>query len=132
MQTNPLGVPAHQHQNGGGWVADTATVDSTAYVGPDARVYGNAYVFGNACVYGNACVSAPQDYIVIGPIGSEDQFITLARTKTGHTLTIGCWENHTVDELAAEVQRRAPLHAAEYAAAEVLIRARILSWETQA
>lgn len=26
-------VPAHQHSNGGGWVADTATVADTAYVG---------------------------------------------------------------------------------------------------
>ena len=37
-------VPAHQHLNGGGWVADTASVDETAYVGPDARVFGNAKV----------------------------------------------------------------------------------------
>jgi len=47
-------VPAHQHSNGGGWVADTATVEDTVYVGPDARVYGDAWVHGNALVYGNA------------------------------------------------------------------------------
>ncbi|CAN5432912.1 Svx/AvrXca family virulence/avirulence protein [soil metagenome] len=28
----------HRHSNGGGWVADGATVDATAYVGPTARV----------------------------------------------------------------------------------------------
>ncbi len=39
-------VPAHKHPNGGGWVADTATVSNTAYVGIDARVYGNAVVSG--------------------------------------------------------------------------------------
>ena len=33
-------VPARQHPNGGGWVADTAHVDASAYVGPDAWVYG--------------------------------------------------------------------------------------------
>ena len=49
-------VPAHQHPNGGGWVADTATVAATAYVGPDTQVYGNALVSGNARVYGNARV----------------------------------------------------------------------------
>jgi hypothetical protein len=49
-------VPAHKHPNGGGWVADTATVDDTAYVGPDARVFGKARVFGYAQVYGNARV----------------------------------------------------------------------------
>ena len=41
-------VPAHQHQNGGGWVAETAHVEDTA------RVSGNAQVFGNAQVYGDA------------------------------------------------------------------------------
>jgi carbonic anhydrase/acetyltransferase-like protein (isoleucine patch superfamily) len=49
-------VPAHQHPNGGGWVADTASVADTAYIGSDARVYGNAQVYGNARIYGNARV----------------------------------------------------------------------------
>jgi UDP-3-O-[3-hydroxymyristoyl] glucosamine N-acyltransferase len=49
-------VPAHKHPNGGGWVADTATVDDTAYVGPNAQVYGDALVFGNARVFENARV----------------------------------------------------------------------------
>lgn len=49
-------VPAHQHPNGGGWVADTAKVDDTAYVGPDVCVYGHARVFGDACVSGSARV----------------------------------------------------------------------------
>jgi hypothetical protein len=50
-------VPAHQHPNGGGWVADTAKVADTSYVGPDAWVYGNAEVSGTARVYGDAQVS---------------------------------------------------------------------------
>ena len=37
-------VPAHQHPNGGGWVANTAWVQDTAYVGSDATVYGRAWV----------------------------------------------------------------------------------------
>lgn len=40
-------VPAHQHPNGGGWVADTAFVVKSVYVGADAKVYGNAVVYGN-------------------------------------------------------------------------------------
>ena len=32
-------VPAHKHPNGGGWVADTATVADTAYVGANAEAY---------------------------------------------------------------------------------------------
>ncbi len=27
-------VNAHQHKNGGGWVANSATVNDTAFVGP--------------------------------------------------------------------------------------------------
>lgn len=53
MQTFDFGfgpVPAHRHKNGGGWVADTATVDSSAYVGFRARVYDNAWVCGDAQV----------------------------------------------------------------------------------
>ena len=47
----------HQHKNGGGWVANTATVSETAYVGPNAWVSGNARVSDNARVYDNARVS---------------------------------------------------------------------------
>lgn len=50
-------VPAHQHPNGEGWVANTATVAASAYVGPSARVYGTALVYGTARVYGTAQVS---------------------------------------------------------------------------
>jgi hypothetical protein len=71
-------VAAHRHPNGGGWVADTATVADTAYVGPGRSwymitlvvtfgcpitlgcpvtlMYGNAEVSGNARVSGNALV----------------------------------------------------------------------------
>ncbi len=49
-------VLAHKHPNGGGWVADTATVDPIAYVGSNAKVYDNAKVYGNAKVSGNAHV----------------------------------------------------------------------------
>jgi hypothetical protein len=50
-------VPAHQHFNGRGWVANTAQVSDTARVSGNALVFGNARVFGNAWVFGNALVS---------------------------------------------------------------------------
>ena len=49
-------VAAHQHPNGGGWVADTATVGDTARVSIDAWVFGDAQVCDNAKIYGNAKV----------------------------------------------------------------------------
>ena len=57
MNTHDFGngpVAAHKHPNGGGWVADSATVADSAYVGPDAKVYDDAKVSGNAVVSGNA------------------------------------------------------------------------------
>ncbi len=49
-------VSAHQHPNGGGWVADTAHVDDTVFVGPNAEVHGNAKVYNSARVLDNAKV----------------------------------------------------------------------------
>ena len=134
---NPLGVPAHQHPNGGGWVADTATVHESAYVGPDARVYGSAQVYDSAQVYGNARVSgnarveAPRHVLTVGPIGSEDQYATLARTEAGHLLTVGCWRNGTIDDLKAEVMRRAPQCWPEYREVRRLLRLRLAGWDAE-
>ena len=40
-------VPAHQHKNGGGWVANTAKVADHVYVGPDARIAGGTFCGGD-------------------------------------------------------------------------------------
>ncbi|NUT45689.1 MAG: avirulence protein [Saccharothrix sp.] len=42
----------HWHANGGGWVANTASVSASAYVGPKAAVYGRATVRDNARIEG--------------------------------------------------------------------------------
>ena len=53
-------MKGRRHPNGGGWVADTATVAETAYVGPNAMVLDEAKVLDDAViedyviVYGNA------------------------------------------------------------------------------
>ena len=61
-------VFAHRHDNGKGWVADTARVADSAYVGPRAQVFhfakvrdycrieGTATVFGHADISGTATV----------------------------------------------------------------------------
>ncbi len=49
-------VPAHKHQNGEGWVADTAKVDSRSYVGPDAVVFDDAVIFGHSRIEDQAAV----------------------------------------------------------------------------
>jgi hypothetical protein len=56
MITHLKAEEQHQHKNGGGWVANTAKVEASAYVEANALVYDNARVYGNALVYGNAWV----------------------------------------------------------------------------
>lgn len=46
----------HVHENGGGLVSDSATVDDTVYVGKNAKILGNAVVTGNVIVDGYAVV----------------------------------------------------------------------------
>ena len=46
----------HQHKNGGGWVANTATTEDSVHIGPNAVVFGDARVFGDAWVFGDAQV----------------------------------------------------------------------------
>jgi hypothetical protein len=53
----PADAPAGRaHRNGGGFVANSAAVDATAFVGPEARVLGNAQVRGMARVLDRAVV----------------------------------------------------------------------------
>lgn len=63
-------VPAHRHPNGGGWVANTATVDDSAYVGPHASVFGRAHVLENA--YLNGMCRVYGDAVIIGTATVSD------------------------------------------------------------
>ena len=128
-------VPAHQHPNGGGWVADTARVADTAYVGPYAKVAGGTIHGGTiegGTIHGGTIwggtIWGERDILVLGPVGSEDQLVTLVRDGAGHLLGVGCWHGHQVDELAAEVQSRCPDRADEYALVEALLRHRLAEW----
>ena len=163
IKTNPLGVPAHQHPNGGGWVADTAIVLDEVYVGPTARVFGGyvcgGYVDGGTIyggtihggniyggnIYGGhirggtihggniygGVIRDVRDVLMVGPIGSENQILTLTRSDTGHHVSIGCWWEPvaTIDDIAAEVEERAPEFADEYAELIPMLRRRVAEWD---
>ena len=142
---NPLGVPAHRHPNGGGWVADSAIVLGEAYVGPIARVFGGAvlggYVHGGTIhggtIHGGGIhggvIRDTRDVLMVGPIGSEDQYLTLVRSDTGHHVSIGCWweRGATIDDIAAEVEERAPEFADEYAELMPMLRRRVDEWDAE-
>lgn len=76
-------VLAHRHPNGGGWVADTASVAITAFVGPEAAVFDSAqvrdnatitdtaWVVGNAVVDGNALIAGDAEINEDAHVGGE-------------------------------------------------------------
>lgn len=43
---------AHKHPNGGGWVANTAKVDTSVYVSSGSEVFGNAEITGHVVIRG--------------------------------------------------------------------------------
>jgi carbonic anhydrase/acetyltransferase-like protein (isoleucine patch superfamily) len=47
---------AHRHPNGGGWVANDATVGDEVYVGPSAEVSGNSVLRGRIEIKSKCCV----------------------------------------------------------------------------
>ena len=92
-------------------VFDNACVFGDAKVYGDAQVYGdacvsnNAQVFGNACVSNNAHITNINDYIVIGPIGSRDDYTTFYLTKDKEIMvSCGCF-NDTIDEFIKAVNK---------------------------
>ena len=71
---------------GDAWVYDNAEVWG------DAKVYGNAEVWGDAKVYGDAEVFSISHVLVVGPIGSRNDFTTFFRDKDSEiTVKCGCF-----------------------------------------
>lgn len=97
------------------WVCNNATVSNNAIVCGNAIVRDNAWVSNNAIVCGNVCVrtnaricdnamvSSTNHILVIGPIGSRDDFITFYHDKENDiTVRIGCF-NGKIDEFLEKV-----------------------------
>ena len=71
---------------GNAWVCGNAEVRG------NAKVYGNAEVRGNAWVCGNAKVFSTDHVLVIGAIGSRNDFTTFFRDKDNEiTVKCGCF-----------------------------------------
>ena len=72
----------------GGWIEkeENLSHEGNAWVCGDAKVYGNAEVYGNAKVFSISHV------LVIGPIGSRNDFTTFFRDKDSEiTVKCGCF-----------------------------------------
>ena len=77
---------------GKAWVCGDAKVWGNAKVCGDAKVWGNAEVWGNAKVCGDAKVFSASHVLVIGAIGSRNDFTTFYRDKDNEiTVKCGCF-----------------------------------------
>ena len=76
-------------------VRDDALVVGNALVSGNAWVSGNAVVGGNAWVSGNARVSKSDHIIVIGPIGSRNDYTTFFRSNDNDIIVkCGCFRGN--------------------------------------
>ena len=77
---------------GKAWVCGDAEVCGDAKVCGDAEVCGDAKVWGNAKVCGDAKVFSASHVLVIGAIGSRNDFTTFYRDKDNEiTVKCGCF-----------------------------------------
>lgn len=72
-------VRAHRHVNGGGWVADTATVADEVFVARNAAVYHKAKVTGNVRIDNRARVCG---FAIIDSTGSINDYVFVAGKTT--------------------------------------------------
>lgn len=87
------------------WVYGDAIVYGDAMVSDNAWVYGDAIVCGNARVYSNAEVFRTNHYLVIGPIGSRNDYTTFFRSKEG-VIKVKCgYFVGTTDEFLDKVEK---------------------------
>ena len=103
IKSRPLnGLRGHAHSNGGGFVADSASVADSVYVGPNAAVIGNARVSGNAVIDGYAMIA--ENATVSGNAYVGDTAMVMGRanvTDNARILESACiWDNYKVSENA--------------------------------
>ena len=109
--------------SGNTWVYGNVEVCGNARVYGNAEVFGNAKVFGNTRVYGDAevygdvevsgnatvsgdmCACNTDCYLVMGPMGSRNAFVTFGRNKSGEIkIRCGCFFGN-VEEFLAKVEQ---------------------------
>lgn len=101
----------------GGWIEKESNLSH----------HGNAWVCGDARVCGYAWVRRKQDILVIGPIGSRDDYTTFYKSRHGISVKCGCFEG-TINAFLDKVKRRHGTnhHAKMYQSAVELARMQMI------
>jgi hypothetical protein len=113
--------------DGNAWVYDNARVSGNAQVSGDAQVSGNAWVCGDTHVSGNAQVYSSKHVLLVGPIGSRNDYTTFFRNRNrGISVSCGCFLGE-IDKFIEKVieTHGKNKHASVYRAAAELAKLQI-------
>lgn len=115
--------------DGDAWVSDNARIKGNVRVGGNTRVSGYARVMGRAHVQ-NGVIKSTQDYLVVGPIGSRDDYTTFYRAKGGMRVCCGCF-NGSIGEFlqAVKTKHKGTRYELDYIAAAEFAKLKV--WERQ-
>lgn len=134
--------------DGNAWVYDNAMVYGNAIIRDNARIgdkamtWDNAVICDNGCVGGNAWVSdnarvggdarvgGNASWLIVGPIGSGDNFTTFFSGKDGIYVSCGCFYGSISEfEEAVEKTHAGTKHEKDYKLAIALAKSRIVTAE---
>ena len=104
-----------------------ARVYGDAQVYGDARVYGDAQVYGDVRVYDDAQVYSSEHVLLVGPIGSGNDYTTFFRNRNrGISVSCGCFLGE-IDKFIEKVieMHGENKHASVYRAAAELAKLQI-------
>ena len=122
-------VYGHAQVTGNALVDGDARVYENAWVGGSARVRGDAWIVGRAHVQ-NGVIKSTQDYLVIGPIGSRDDYTTFYHTKAGIWVCCGCFSGSIGEFLqAVKTKHKGTRYELDYIAAAEFAKLKV--WERQ-
>lgn len=131
----------------GNVVVDAGSESASVIICQDALIDGgleHLYIPPKAYICQGARIFNNRDFLMVGPLGSEDRFITLCHTHSGHNIFVGCWNSGkggSLDDLEQTIQPgggrswadgpRARRFQAEYEAVIALCRLRVAEWAAE-
>ena len=108
-------------------IFENARVSGDVRISDNAWVHGNAWIHGNVRIYGNAWVYRNKHVLLVGPIGSRNDYTTFFRNRNkGISVSCGCFLGE-IDEFIEKVIKThgENKHASVYRAAAELAKLQI-------
>lgn len=102
---NNARVYNNAHVYGNAIIEDNAIISDDARIYDNTRIYNEAWIRGNAKLRGNMVVGDDTNWLVVGPIGSRNDFTTFALGKDKNIyVSCGCFYGN-IEELEKAVEK---------------------------